>query len=267
MINTSELTTHQPIHSATGSSLTLAELKQTCMKWLFPGLILAIVIGPQPWAQPFYLGQMIVLINDMSAAVIILATFRGRFWPVVLLGCIIAAKTFSLISVAPAFETAYIIFVDILMLLAGGIIAYERSNLVYKQIMVILLFSLPFMIMQSAGVGGLAQILTVTREYDVPDIQKTLFTPLSKIQYDQKVFRPCGLFRANTFLSLILLFAFPLHLSRMGRRFPGGTFILCCSIVMAMAKVVFLRIAVIVLFMLYTGNRSQKYEAIKRWRS
>ena len=249
--------------STAGSSITPAGLKQVCMKWLFPGLILALVIGPQPWAQQFLLGQMIVWVNDVSAAVIILSTFRGRFWPLILIGCIIVAKVLSFIIMEPAFEIPYIIFVDILICLAGGIIAYERSNLVYRQVMVICLLSLPFMIMQSAGVGGWAQILTATREFDAPDIQKTLFTPLEDIQYDIKVFRPAGLLRANTLLSLIILFALPFHLSRMRGRFPGGTFILCSMAVLSMAKDVFVGSAIIVLLLLYTGNRSQKYESIK----
>lgn len=263
MINIEEVSTQKPILLATGSSITLTGLKQVCMKWLFPGLILALVMGPQPWAQQFFLGQMIVLVNDVSAAVIILSTFRGRFWPLVLIGCIIAAKVLSFIIMEPAFEIAYIIFVNTLLCIAGAVIAFERSELVYRQVMIICLLSVPFMILQSAGVGGWAQIVTATREFDAPDIQKTLFTPLEDIQYDIKVFRPAGLLRANTLLSLIILFALPLHLSRMRGKFPGGTFILCCIVVLSMAKVVFVGSAIIVLLLLYTGNRSQKYEVIK----
>lgn len=265
MINIEEVSTQKPILLAIGSSITLAGLKQVCMKWLFPGLILALVIGPQPWAKPFFLGQMIVLVNDISAAVIILSTFRGRFWPWVLITCIMLAKALSFVSATGGAEIAYIIFVDTLICIAGAVIAFERSPLIYKQMMIICFVSVLFMVMQSAGVGGFAQLLS-TNYYDyetAPDVQNTLFVPLADIAYDVKVFRPAGLLRTGTLVTLVVLFALPFHLSKSRGRFPGGTAVLSAMVVLSMGKLVFIGSIVVVLFILFKGNRRQRYESIK----
>ena len=60
-------------------------LRRLCMKWLFPGLLIALVIGPHPWARSLYIGQIIVLLNDLSAMIIVFAANRGRIWPILLI--------------------------------------------------------------------------------------------------------------------------------------------------------------------------------------
>jgi len=243
--------------------ITLAGLKPLCMKWLFTGLVSALVIGPQP-GMPSIVGQMIVLLNDLAAVVIILSTFRSK-WPLGLIACIILAKMISIIFAISGAGIAYVIFVNIMLCIAGVVIAFERSDVVYKQLMVMCLISVPFMIMQSAGFGGFAQLLS-TNYYDhitAPDVQNTLFTPLSKIIYDVKVFRPSGLFRTGTLVSLVVLFALPFHLSRVRGRFPGGTAILCAMAVLSMGKGVLLGSIILVLFFLFKGNSRQRHESVK----
>lgn len=264
MVNIKKGSTQRSNLLATGCSITLGELKALCMKWLFPGLISALVIGPQPWVHPI-VGQTIVLVNDLAAAVIIIATFRDRLWPLVLIACILLAKAFSIFSTNDSIEIAYIVFADALICIAGAIIAVERSRLVYTQLMIICLLSVPFMVMQSAGVGGLSQLLS-TSYYDyetAPDVQNTLFTPLEDIAYDVRVFRPAGLFRTGTLVTLIALFALPFHLSRRSGRFPGGTAILCAMLILSMGKLAIAGSIVIVFFILLKGNSHQRFESMK----
>jgi hypothetical protein len=155
--------------------------------------------------------------------------------------------------------------VDTLIFIAGVIIAFERSKLVYTQVMIICFISVPFMVLQSAGVGGYSQLLA-TSYYDyetAPDVQDTLFVPLADIDYDVRVFRPAGILRTGTILSLVFLFALPFHLSKSRGRFPGGTAVLCAMAVLSMGKIVFIGFIVIVLFILFKGNRRHQIESLK----
>lgn len=262
--NIEEFSTQKPLIAPKSKSITLAGLKSLSMIWLFPGLISALVVGPQPWAHPL-VGQMIVMLNDIAAGIIIIATFRGSLWPLGLIMSILLAKTLSLISVSGSAELLYIILVGTLLFIAGAIIAFERSKLVYKQLMIICSVSVLFMVLQSAGVGGFSQFLATSYyDYEVaPDVQNTLFAPLADIAYDVRVFRPAGLLRTGTLVSLVILFALPLHLSKHRGRIPGGTAVLCAMVVLSMGKIVFVGFIVVVLFILVKGNRRQQLESIK----
>ena len=243
--------------------ITVAGLNPLCMKWLFPGLMLALVIGPQPWARPFYFGQMFVLLNDLAAAIIVFTTFRARLWPLVLIFGIVFAKVISI--VLPSAGTAYVLLADILIFLAGGIIALQQHRLVYRQLMALCTFCVVFMVMQVAGFGGVSQILST--DYvafsRLPDIQTTLFTPLEDIVYDVKVFRPAGLLRTGTLVSLVALFAVPFHLSQTSGRFPGGTTAICAMVVLSMSKIGLVGFTVVTLFFFLKGTRNQRHESIK----
>ncbi|MCP4652304.1 MAG: hypothetical protein GY858_02820 [Candidatus Omnitrophica bacterium] len=245
-----------------GGAVTLDDLKKVCMWWLFPGILLTVVIGPHGWARPFYIGQIVVLFNDVAALFIILYAFRSKAWPLILAVTVVLLKTIATIFASTWCSMGYVFLVNVMIFIAAGVIAFQKPDIIYKQVMFICFLSVPLMILQSAGVGGLSQILS-SHYYEVaraPDVQSTLFTPLSQIAYDVRVFRPAGLLRSGTLVSLFLLFALPLHFTKTNNRVVGGTAILSAMVALAMGKIVFVGFFIVTVFVLVKGSKDQRSE-------
>jgi len=242
--------------------VNLPSIEQLSVMWIFPGLILQMVIGNQLWMiGPFYIGQMINWINMLAAVVIILKKYRYSLLVFAFAICLIITKEFEIVFLSQHANYVYVIFRSILFCLAGMVMISEHSNLVYKQIMVMCLLNVPIMFLQVAGVGEWTQLLaredTTGGNYE---LIHTLFVKAKDLAHNWSViqFRPSGFLYSNNRLSFFILAGFALHFSLMHGRFVWGTLALCAMSVLSMAKIVFLGFTVMALFLLITGNRRQR---------
>jgi len=246
--------------------ITTDLLQSLSAKWLFPGLLIAMVAGNQLWKLgPFYIGQMFSWINAAAAVIIVLSAFRRKLWPRMLLGGIIIAKVIqvtSLISPDKA-ELVFDLLLNALFCAAGAMILFRRLDLIYKQVMVICLLNVIFMAMQVGGVGEWTQFLATEMEFTSKTPARVFFVKEEDLDYQIVQARPSGLLHSSNFLSIVALFGLSLHLSRSNKKFHGGTAILAAMAVLSMAKVVLFGFLLIVLWLLMTGNRLQRKGAVR----
>jgi len=235
-----------------------------CVQWLIPGLLIAMVVGNQLWMLgPFNIGQMIGWVNGLAAAIIVIKVFRRRLWPIGLVACIILTKIVAVLFASPRNETIYNIFLNVIFCIAGAIIASSFPNLAYKQIMIVCLLNAFMMVVQVTGVGEWTQFLATHGGEGPKTAYSTLFVVEDNLEYSVIQGRPSGLLHANNFQSLIILFAFALHLGRKNAKFAWGNFVLCAMAVLSMAKTVFLGVALIGLLLMIKGKRYERLLALK----
>jgi hypothetical protein len=243
--------------------VNLPSIEQLSVLWLFPGLILQMVIGNQLWMiGPFFIGQTINWINMSAAVVIILKKYRYSLLVFAFAIFIIFTKEFEIAFLNQYATYVYIISRSILFCLAGLVMISDHSKLVYKQIMIMCLLNVPIMFLQLAGIGGhwaqfLAREDTTGGNYE---LIHTLFVRAKDLAHNWSIiqFRPSGFLYSNNRLSFFILAGFALHFSLIHGRYAWGTLVLCAMSVLSMAKIVFLGFLVMVLFLLISGNRHQR---------
>jgi hypothetical protein len=250
--------TRMPIKD--NSRLTLPDIEQLATLWLFPGLLLAMVVGNQLWMLgPLYYGQMISWLNIAAAVIVVHKNFRNESWPWILVICIILTKGLDILFPIQSTKLAYYFFHESLFCIAGAVIAFRSSSLVYKQIMIICLLNVPIMFLQAAGIGEWAQFLAMEDTTDGNyDLIATLFQEDLATHWSVIQFRPSGFLYSNNRLSYFVLFGFALHFSHIRKRYLWGTLALCAMSVLSMAKIVFLIFLILVLFLAMAGSRQQK---------
>lgn len=226
--------------------------------WLFPGLVIASTLGNQPFVVAMILGQVVALMCDVAAVVILLRAFRRPGWVLVVVTCVLVAKGLRLVSGSGSAEIAYIVLLNALFCASGAIVGFQRPRLLYKQVMTICLVSLFFMVFQVTGVGAWTQLLASYGEGNLTQPVPTLFVPESRLEYLLVQGRPAGIIYSNVVLSLIIMFAFALHFSRRTRTSVWGTALLCCVAVLAMAKIAFVGFLVTGMLVLVLGDRRQR---------
>lgn len=124
------------------------------------------------------------------------------------------------------------------------------------------------MFLQVAGVSEWTQILTthgtVAGAPDVPKIpMPTIFLGYREVEANFLQGRPAGLFHSNQFASLIILFALALSISRKGERSLVVDTALCATAVLSLAKVVFLGLALMLIYRFVSGGREGKAAAMR----
>jgi hypothetical protein len=236
-------------------------------KWLLPGLIAVTVISNQPWAiAPVPIGQMIGwLINLLAVFFVFSVVGRNLRFIAFILG-LIAAKVFTILYPSDAIlNTMYYFLAGCMFSFIGALVCFRYPRLIYKQIMIICLINVFFMLLQIIGVGAWTQFLT-THGVGIEDSKipmATLFVKNISSAVSVMQRRPAGLLYANQFLSLILLFGIAVNFSYSGNRFKWGTLIICIMMVLAMAKIAFLGFVIIFLLLLILGTPGQKSEIFK----
>jgi len=242
-------------------SISLTSIQLLSVKWLFPGLVIAMVVSNQPWMLgPLKIGQYISLVNYLAVAVIVLTTFRRKLWPLIILICIVLAGALSFVF--SGMELVFDIFLDIYFCAAGAVIVTRYHNLIYKQVMIICLLNVLVMVVQVVGVGSWPQFLS-THGTGIYEPTSTLFVQLENLKYDIRQARPAGLTYSNIIVSFIVLFGLALHLSRSSGKFAWGTLMLCTMVVLSMAKIVFLGFFLIALSLVIVGNHHQKLGSLR----
>lgn len=124
------------------------------------------------------------------------------------------------------------------------------------------------MVLQVVGVGEWTQFLTthgtVAGAPDVPKIpMPTIFLGYYEVEANFLQGRPAGLFHSNQFASLIILFALALSISRKGERSLIVDMALCTTAVLSLAKVVFLGLALMLIYSFVSGGREGRATAMR----
>jgi hypothetical protein len=135
--------------------------------------------------------------------------------------------------------------------------------MIYKQVMVLCLLNLMFMVLQVSGAAEWAQVFTTIGPKYQANVAPTLLVPESEIEYLIVQGRPTGLSHSQIILTLILLFGLVLHFSRRTGRVWWGTAVLAAMMVLAMAKIVFLIFSLIALWLLAVGTPFQRRQALR----
>ena len=241
---------------------TLANVQPFLAKWFFPAMVVDMVIGCQLWKfGPFLVGQMLSWVVDVAAILIVLKAFRRNLLPPILLAwCILSAKMIEVVFANATAGLVYIICLNTLFCLAGAVIASQYPNLVYKQVMIICLLNVLLMVLQVTGVGTWTQFLATEGSKEVVS---TLFVQEKALTFWVVQGRPSGFLHSNNFLSLLVLFGFALHLSRIRNKFWWGTLILCSMAVLSMARIVFLGFLIIGMVLIVVDNYRHRRSFMK----
>lgn len=231
--------------------------------WLLPGLVLSTVLGNQPSEDVQLIGQAVAWLNMLAATLVLWKTVRHKLWIVILVICIIISKILRIVTMSSSADIAYLIFFNFLFCSAGAVVLFQMPNRIYKQLMIICLLNLLFMVFQVTGLGAWSQVFTTHGEGSMTEPVSTLFVPEYNIDYLVIQGRPAGLSYSNIILCLILLFALVLHFSRTKGKVWWGTIVLSSMIVLAMSKLVFFGFILIFLCLMIMGSAKQKYAIFK----
>jgi len=248
-------------------TVPISHLKlQTCAEWsLIPSIIISTVISNQlSWSFGQTFARLIGWMTLLSASVIVTSHFRGKLWPMILVTLVPISKIFQGPTGTPDEGlklSYYIVLYGALISLSGSIMITSRFNLVYKQLYYICLLNILFMFMQVAGIADWSQFATTHAE-SIIDTYPIAFFNRTDV-FDISQLRPAGLLYANQYLSMIALFGLVLHFSRKSEGFKSGTIVVCTMAVLAMAKLVFLGLILISLFIIIAGNKYQRRSMLK----
>ena len=243
------------------SSNTVAE--KLSAYWLFPGLLLTMVLGNQPWLQSQLVGQLAGWLCIAAATTILVANSKVKIWVFALLAGIVAAKILRIASGTNGSEAVYICLINVLYCFAGAVIIHTRRELVYKQVMVVCLINVFVMILQVAGAGAWTQLLTTHGEGNLTPPTPTLFVQEDLLDYLLVQGRPAGILYSNIILALVVIFGMVLHFSRGKAPFWGWTAVLCAIIVLCMSKAAFISFGLTVIWMVLVGRWRQKALVLK----
>ena len=239
------------------------KLTKLAAYWLFPGMVIAMSLGNQPFETAMVLGQIAWLANDLAAVLIVRSALRHKRWVFLLVTSVLAAKVLRIATGSGLAETSYIGLLNVLFCVSGLIVAFQRPTLVYRQVMVFLLLSLVAMVFQVTGAGAWTMMFTTHGEGNLTEPVSTLFVQAADLDYLLVQGRPAGLSYANVVLSLIILFGFALHFPRTRRAFWWGSALLCAVAVFSMAKIAFVGFVLTGVLVLWFGGRPQRMRMLR----
>lgn len=245
----------------------LAPLKSFSIMWLLPGLLIGGTLNQQFWSNTLLIiGRIASASSMLAAAIIVWSTYREKKWPLAIFAGIIISKVGRIMmGDSSGFSALYTVFLALLFCFAGAAIAFEKKQVIYRQVIFFCLISIPVMIMQLTGLSEWTQILRPELHGSESIAQvPTLFVAYQNVTIITSQARPAGLFWANVFLSIIIMFGLGLHYGRIKtNRLIWQDFVLCAIAVLAMAKIVFLTFFVIVGWRFLTGDSFQKQKIKK----
>jgi hypothetical protein len=243
------------------SSNTVAE--KLSAYWLFPGLLLTMVLGNQPWPLAQAISQLAGWLCIATSTYILAAKSRYMIWIYGLLIGIVAAKSLRIMTGTGAAEATYICMINVLYCFAGAVLVHGQRELIYRQVMVVCLLNLVVMILQVAGAGAWTQLFTTHGEGNLTSPTPTLFVPEDQLVYQLVQGRPAGILYSNIILALVVIFGMVLHFSRRKAPFWGWTTVLCAIIVLCMSKAAFISFGFTVIWMVLVGRWRQKALVLK----
>ena len=224
--------------------------------WIFPGLIMTLVFNEQPWLGK--LGQIIGWGNIASVIIILYSSYKHKLFCSLLIGSVIGLKFYTIMTQQDS--ALYVALLNTSFCAAGAVIALKSRTLIYYQLMVFCFFNVIFMSLQVVGVAG-AQVFANGWNYSLTP-NNILFTTYEFMGhfnlYSHYQARPFGLMESNTFLQLVILFSFALYFSQDRKKHIPSIIILCLMSVLAMSKLVFIVIIMMVFGLVFT-RRNPRY--------
>ena len=245
------------------------QLRRLAMRWVFPVILFSLISGQErPYKLLLVIGAVSSVATVLVAAAIVLLTFPRARWSLLLVaGTVFLRAARVLMGEAPGLVLAYSFAAGLLFAAAGMVMAIQRPRQVHRQALFFCLISLPLMLLQLLGVGDWTQLLRTDIYGSWPEAETqypTLFVPEDQLVVTTLQARPAGFLFANVALSPVLVFAVGLHMARPGsERFGWREVVLCATIVLAMAKVVFLAFASMAVWLLIAGGHGKRRRVIR----
>ncbi|MBL6989694.1 MAG: hypothetical protein ISR65_07945 [Bacteriovoracaceae bacterium] len=222
--------------------------------WILPGLIMTLVFNEQPWLGR--LGQIIGWGNIASVIIILYSSYKHKLFCSLLIGSTIGLKIYTIMTQQDS--VFYIALLNTCFCAAGAVIALRSRTLVYYQLMMFCFINVIFMSLQVIGVGEWAQVFAAGWNYSLTP-SNMIFTSYDQLNflslYSHYQARPFGLMESNTFLQLIILFSFALYFSQDNKKFAPNFIILCLMAVLAMSKLVFIFLALLIIGLVLTHKK------------
>ncbi|MBN1636145.1 MAG: hypothetical protein JW920_06495 [Deltaproteobacteria bacterium] len=233
------------------------------IRGIFPGILIGLTLNQQAWSVVLHLiGRTTLWFTTLAAAVIVLSTFRQKRWILFVISFILLSKAGRVvIGDDSIFASLYNVSIGVLYCGAGAAVVLQNSRLIYRQVMLFSLLSIPLMILQILGFWEWPYFLR--GEFNNYIAAPTLFVD-ENIIIKSFQSRPSGLLYTNVFTVIIIMFALALHYGRIKtRKLILGDVLLCAFTVLAMAKTAFLAFAVIILCLLICGDSWKRQKMIK----
>jgi hypothetical protein len=244
------------------STKSLIPFRGLAVQALFPSLLIGTTANQQQWSETLLLiGQVSIWISILSATTIVVVTFRGQVWPLLITaGFLITKIGRVIVGENEVFLVLYIAATAALFCSAGAAVALQKTRVVYQQTLLFILFSIPIMILQLIGISEWVHYLrTDLHVVDTITLFPTLFVAKEGVTATVLQGRPAGLAYANNYLSIIIMFFIGLHFSNIEtKRISKNDVIVCLIAVLAMAKIVFLTLLIVFVLLLITGNSLQR---------
>lgn len=243
-----------------------AAIRHGAERWVLPGVIAAMVLGNQPFVVAKLMGQALGWVNLVAAAVIVYEGARHKGLVMSLLFAVVATKLLRLTGAVQSAETMYISTVSVLFCVAGAMVAVRRGVMLYRQVMVIALLNVVFMLLQVVGVGAWTQLLTTHGEGNLTVPVRTLFVSAEHLEYQLVQGRPAGLSYSNIVLALLIVFATVLHLSMRRTdpaRFRWGSAVVCLMVILSMSKFVLIAGPLIALWFVISRRGDDRKAAVR----
>lgn len=240
------------------STRSLVPLRGLAIQALFPSLLVGTTANQQEWSTTLLLiGQMSIWLSILSAAIIVVVTFRGQIWPLLVIGGLLVSKMSRVVAGEDEnFLILYTVTTAALFCPAGAAVALQKKGLLYRQVLLFSLFSIPIMIVQIVGITEWAHFLrTDLHAVDTILLFPTLFVAEEGVIVTALQGRPAGLAYANNYLSIIIMFLMGLHFSNIkSKKLCRNDIIVCLVAVLSMAKIVFLTFLIVIVWLLLTGS-------------
>jgi hypothetical protein len=233
-----------------------ARWRPVAMTVIVPLMLASAVLNQQVSGDLLLWGQIVSTGAVLAAVVITLGTFPDAMWPRALAGLTVALRLVRLGLPLDSIVLAYTASVSALFCAAGAITLVSRPRLIYRQLVVLCVVSVPVMFLQASGIGGDAtqQLRTDLHGQERIETVPALFVPENEITPTTLQARPAGLFSSNNLLSFVMLFVLAAHVAR--ARLASLTWrdlAVVTVVVFAMAKILFLALLVLLTYLLTQG--------------
>jgi hypothetical protein len=245
----------------------LNDLLWISVRGIFPGIIIGSLFIQQLDSPVFlFLGQIAFWLNITAAFIISLFYLKKKAGVLILIILLFFFKVGRIFAgESSTFLLLYTLSLCCLFGVAGGLVLFHHSKIIYKQVTIFCWISIPLMLLQLIGAGEWTQFFRTDLPQTIGKIQcSTLFVDKDNIQILALQARPAGFCFANNFLSLIIMFALALHYGlRTSSKISLNDIGLCLIMVLAMAKICFLTFFIFVLWFLLFGSWKKKMRMVK----
>lgn len=235
---------------------------------VLPLLVTSAILNQQTGAGMLLVGQVVSTVGAILTIVIAFLTFPRQNVVFLLVGSMIALRVARVFFPSIDLLTTFYTFASCGVAFAAGLVISVRApERTARQLWWVSAICLPLMILQVLGVGEWTQVLRTDLHdagYAIRTQYPTLFKQTGEVVLNVIQSRPAGIFPSNNLLSMVLLFVAAWHFAlSKGRGSWWRDLVLLAAAVLSMAKIVFLALAVLLLWLVLTGGRARRWRAIR----